>query len=328
MDWFERITGFPEDDYRRTRSRLAMEGTELVSLVNGSRHHAGRFELVTLAELRARPSAALKRGRTTSRPVVGDARALHADPAFRGATFQVASQFNVLEMPAPSVTPEHGVSGYAHDHTQGPACAMAAGAATIWRNYFAPVPGNPAGHGQTARHQLDGLRPLGDTLAAALGCDVSALWTMRNGYALCTEPGLAAIAQHLRGLTEEALDGLRSQLAVGVQRDADVTDLPVGQRHRVTQVFCSALPVAYTPLRQADWQPLAQLVLEATYEATFLAAMETCAQTGPKPLLLTRVGGGVFGNRAEWIDAAIDRSLRLFADAGLDVRPVIYGRPG
>jgi hypothetical protein len=40
----------------------------------------------------------------------------------------------MLEMVGPDVTPEHGVTGYAHDRTRGPACAMAAGAATIYRN--------------------------------------------------------------------------------------------------------------------------------------------------------------------------------------------------
>ena len=41
-------------------------------------------------------------------------------PEFAGALFQVASQFNLLEMVSPDVTPEHGVSGYAHDLTLGP----------------------------------------------------------------------------------------------------------------------------------------------------------------------------------------------------------------
>jgi hypothetical protein len=43
----------------------------------------------------------------------------------------LASQFNLLEMTGPSVTPEDGVTRYKDDPTQGPACAIAAGAATI-----------------------------------------------------------------------------------------------------------------------------------------------------------------------------------------------------
>ena len=92
------------------------------------------------------------------------------------------------------VTPEHGVTRYQHDHTQGPACAIAAGAATIYRNYFAPVGG---GHGQTKNRQFDGLADLGNALSSALGQPVQALWKMQNGYALCTPAGLDAIADHL-----------------------------------------------------------------------------------------------------------------------------------
>ena len=44
-------------------------------------------------------------------------------------------------------------------------------------------------------------------------------------------------------------------------------------------------------------------------------------------VLLTRVGGGVFGNADEWIDDAIMRALRLTQDFDLDVRMVSYGRP-
>ena len=51
-------------------------------------------------------------------------------------------------------TLEQGMTRYAGDPTQGPACAIAAGAATIYRNYFAPV-GNK--FGQTKDRQLDGL---------------------------------------------------------------------------------------------------------------------------------------------------------------------------
>lgn len=55
--------------------------------------------------------------------------------------------------------------------------------------------------------------------------------------------------------------------------------------HRVTQVFCSALPVSYG-VRSPHWEPLARLVLEACYEATLLAA----AERPGAPVLLTRVG--------------------------------------
>lgn len=42
------------------------------------------------------------------RCLAGDARALHAKPEFGGALFQVASQFNLLEMASPNVSLEDG----------------------------------------------------------------------------------------------------------------------------------------------------------------------------------------------------------------------------
>lgn len=322
MDWFERLTGFREDGYEATRARLAVEDGHLVSKVNGQRHGIGRFETPTLGSLRGASVAQTDRGRTRVSCLAGDARALHRDPDFAGATFQVASQFNALEMVGPNVTPEHGVARYMHDPTQGPACAIAAGAATIWRNYFAPVGGEP---GQTAGRQIDTLAGLGAALSEHLGRPVRSLWEMRNGYALATPDGLRDIGRALQEAPEDTLDRLRAELAVAWHRDVEVTDAPEGERPRVSQVFCSALPVAYTRLPAADWEPFARLVLEAAYEATLRIAATTAAGGGSATVLLTRLGGGAFGNVDRWIDDAIWRALRLTELAGLDVRLVSFG---
>jgi hypothetical protein len=143
--------------------------------------------------------------------LVSDARALHRHPDFAGATFQVASQFNALEMVGPNVTPEHGVTRYMHDPTQGPACAIAAGAATIWRSYFAPGGGAV---GQTADRQIDTLAGLGAALSRHLDRPLRSLWEMRNGYALATPDGLHEIGRALQSTSQGTLDQLRAQLAV------------------------------------------------------------------------------------------------------------------
>lgn len=315
--WFEELTGFAERDYGDTRRQLTVEGEELVSRANGARYGIGRLSLPTLAQLRARVSA--DRGpRSTVANVVGDARALHSDPEFEGATIQVASQFNVLEMTGPFVTPEDGVTRYESDPTQGPACAIAAGAATIYRNYFAPLNGQA---GQTSDRQLDTLESLGTVLASRIGLPVTDLWTMQNGYALCTEAGLSAVSGLLSAVSASERDELRGLLSVGLHRDVQVTDVLDGPRRHVSQVFCSALPVSYG-VRSPAWEPFARLVLEACYEATLLAA----AERPDAPVLLTRVGGGAFGNDDQWIDDAISRALRIVTDAGLDIRLVSRGR--
>ncbi|CAN5371531.1 hypothetical protein BH09ACT7_BH09ACT7_30620 [soil metagenome] len=108
VDWFETLTGFREGDYQTTRARLRVEGTELMSSANEKRYEIGQLTLLKLADLRARASLPDIR-RSTVGNLVGDARALHSEPEFAGATVQVASQFNVLELAAPSVTPGDGV---------------------------------------------------------------------------------------------------------------------------------------------------------------------------------------------------------------------------
>jgi hypothetical protein len=320
-DWFANLTGFRERGYGVARSRLMVEGDELVSTINDNRYGIGSLTLPTLAELRTHVDIPTRQ-RSTVRCVTGEARAMHADPVLEGALFQVASQFNLLEMTGPSVTPEDGVTRYSGDPTQGPACAIAAGAATIYRNYFAPVDGES---GQTRERQIDALAPLGATLSARLGRPVSELWTMRNGYAMCTADGLDAITRLLAEGTDELRDELRGQLAIGFHRDVEVTDVCEGPRRLVSQAFCSALPVAYGSVRRSAWEAFARLVLEGAYEATLLAAVEQSLAGGSNIVLLTRVGGGAFGNDDEWIDNAIVRALAVVEHAGLDIRLVGHG---
>jgi hypothetical protein len=321
-DWFAQLTGFREISYEATREQLVVEGDELVSTVNGKRYGIGTLEVPTLAELRARVDVPTD-GRTTVRCVTGEARAMHADPELEGALFQVASQFNLLEMTGPSVTPEDGVTRYSGDHTQGPACAIAAGAATIYRNYFALVDGEV---GQTQQRQINALAGVGKALSSKVGLPVSELWQMRNGYALCTAEGLDAITRLLRGAEDDLRDELRAQLAIGLHRNVEVTDVREGSRRLVSQAFCSALPVAYGSGSPTAWEAFARLVLEASYEATLLSAVEQSSAGGSSIVVLTRVGGGAFGNADKWIDDAIVRALAIVDHAGLDVRLVSHGR--
>lgn len=325
MDWFERLTGFVECGYEETRGRLEIDGCHLRSRINGKQYGIGTLEVVSLGELRERVHARGGRpARVSVRTVVGDVRRLHADGLNAGALFQVASQFNLLEMTGPHVTPEHGVTRYQDDHTQGPACAIAAGAATVYRNYFVPI-GNTTG--QTRDRQLDCLADIGEAMSAALARPVSSLWSMQNGYALCARDGLDAIAKYLSSASSEELDALRGKLRIGLHRDVEVTDADVPVRPFVSQCFCSALPVSYCPgVPLAHWKAFATLVLEAAYEATLLAAVSAAQTGGSNVVFLTRLGGGAFGNADAWIDASIERALGIVRNRRLDVRLVRYGK--
>jgi hypothetical protein len=325
MDWFERLTGFRETDYDDTRAKLKVDGSRLQSLINGKSYGIGELELVPLQALRERvKSAGVAPGRLKARVVTGDVRQMHQSPENAGAMFQVASQFNLLEMTSYDVTPEQGVTRYQHDHTQGPACAIAAGAATIYRNYFAPVGGSD---GQTAKRQFDGLADLGEALSKTMNQPVEDLWKMQNGYALCTRAGLDAVAEHLGKLQPEQIDFLRGKLSIGVHRDVEVTDATGQHRPLVSQAFCSALPVAYTRVPLSHWEAFASLVLQAAYEAAMLAAVLNARRGASNVVLLTQLGGGAFGNHDHWIHAAMRRSLDMVSGFALDVRLVSYGTP-
>ncbi len=325
MDWFERLTGFREIGYEQTRARLEVGDGLLRSRVNQASYRTGELELVSLRALRDRAQAAgSPRGRMRASVVKGDVRRMHGLAENAGALFQVASQFNLLEMVGPDVTPEQGVTRYESDRTQGPACAIAAGAATIYRNYFAPVDG---GEGQTATRQLDGLADLGAALSDALKQPVGALWTMRNGYALATRPGLDAIAKHIGALSDHDVDTLRGKLRIGIHRDVEVTDVEGPRRPLVSQAFCSALPVAYSRVPAQLWASFARLVLDAAYEATIWAAVLNAQRGASNVVLLTLLGGGAFGNAGDWIHNAMRRALEMVRDRDLDVRLVSYGVP-
>jgi hypothetical protein len=325
MNWFRRLTGFDETTYEETRCRMQIDGRCLRSLINDQIYDVGELEIVSLQALRERvQSAGGLRGRLRARVMTGDVRHLHQSPEYVGALFQVASQFNFLEMTSPDVTPEHGVTRYENDKTQGPACAIAAGAATIYRNYFAPVGDE---FGQTNNRQLNGLADLGAALGDALSQPVDMLWTMRNGYALCTAPGLDAITKLLDSSASEDVAILQGKLQIGVHRNVEVTDSDDSPRPFVSQAFCSALPVAYSRVPSIHWRSFASLVLESAYEATMWAALENAQRGRSNLVLLTSLGGGAFGNHPEWIHAAIRKALMLAAPFNLDVRLISRGSP-
>ncbi len=310
--------GFSEKTPTQVRENIQIEGETMTSLVNGKSYQCGKLTTPSLANLRT-DLTKYKNGqsRLKLKEIVGDVQQMHQDEENAGALFQAASQFNLLEMTSPHVVPEEGVGIYQYDRTQGPACAIAAGAGTIYRNYFAEVNGKI---GQTKDNQIDCLQDLGDIL----GNENNRLWTMENGYALPTKRGLEEIKKQLRSKDEAEKDILRQSLRIGIQQDTQITLNDCS--HTVTQAYCSALPVAYSNLPADLWTEFAQLILEASYEATFFSALKNYERTGNKCVLLTLVGGGVFGNRSAWIFNAIERSLKIFADTPLEVAIVSYGQ--
>lgn len=326
--WFEELFGFKETDYNTTKANLEFKPPYLRSLVNGKQYNVGSFYVGALSDFRfftpylGHVRESTENGLKVSQ-IVADVRQLHVDPNNAGATFQVASQFNLLEMPNPNITPEMGVSNYQHDRTQGPACAIACGAGAVFRNYFARVSEEHCG--QTDKQQINTLIRLEWELQVTserLGMgSFDILGEYKNGYVLITQEQLNrinAILEHLNNDFE-----LMSRVFVGVHYGIDVT-LPAAS-HSVNQVYCSALPIAYNNCKLESWERLAKLILKANYLATLYAVLNIANKSKSNVIYLTLLGAGAFGTPIEWVLESMFYALSHFKGHSLDVRIVSYG---
>ena len=270
---------------------------------------------------------------------------------------QVASQFNYLEFPDPTCTPNAGITSYREDPTQGAACAMACAAGTAYRNYLVHVPRSDGTcqRGQTKDEQLNALRGIEVFMGKPY-------WQVTNGYIESTDEALDELNATVLSNPHFA-NAIKSRLMIGIQKDTQVTSpydilIPTANNsyicqtgkypHFVTQTYNSAVGIAYSQCNKASWVPLAKLILEASYEATLLVgALNTlrwlrahadtidhdgmCARitiTDLPAIFLTKIGTGVFGNDDSWVQEAITKACeRVSSDhrVPLNVKIVHYG---
>ena len=323
VQWFTDLWGFKEgNSYSQNAAKFKMDGDTLVCESSPHpRQHVGKFETPTLAELRSRvPSAAAasSSGLTfenlaTPAGVVG----LILDPANAGGVFQAASQFNCLEMIGPGISPRQGVARYASDPTQGPKCALACPAGTIYRNYL----WEGKGQGDVQINCLDEVEKLIGNVDKEKN-DLAVYWHMQNGYALPPSGApMRKLGERLKADAQLAA-ACEAALKVGVHWD---TQAKPPHTHNVCQVYASAVPVAYSSASAADWETFARLVLRSAYEATLAVGAIQATPDKRVSVYLTFLGGGAFGNRKEWINDAIRDAMKKFAKSPIDVKLLHYG---
>jgi hypothetical protein len=314
--WFKSLTGFDEESRVQVQSNLSVNDNIMTSKVNGNKFVFGNLQIPTLGELQnACPNLNSFTDKIKVSEIVADVQELHAQLENENALFQVASQFNLLEMVGPNITPEHGIDRYEHDRTQGPACAIACGAGTIYRNYFVNI-GDQIG--QTSSNQIDCLCLIDEEL----NNKEQQHWEMKNGYALINNSGIKNINKTLEQFNDSQREALKQKLKVGIQWNTEVTLATT--KHLVSQIYCSALPVSYYNLAAHNFEKFARLILEATYEATFYAGLINYKNTGSNKVYLTLVGGGVFGNEVSWIIDSIQKTITKFKNCPLNIQIVSY----
>jgi len=315
--WFEKLVGFKENNPKQVRENIEIVDNKLISKINNREFIFGKLEIPSLEELRKQVDLIGKyNSQIKVSEIVGNIQTFHKDASYNNSLIQVASQFNLLEMVNPYRTPEDGVGIYEYDATQGPACAIACGAGTIYRNYFTNVDGQI---GQTSTKQIDCLNEVGIELEN----DKFNHWEIKNGYAFASRSGLKSISKQIRNKSENDYEELKGKLRIGVQWNSEVTISK--NENFITQVYCSALPISYSDIETKMWSDFAKIVLEATYEATLYIALKNYENTKNNKVFLTLIGGGAFGNKYEWIFDAIAKSIKKFYKTPLDIKIVSYG---
>ena len=331
MAFFD-LVGFHDSkgSYADAKNRLEHTDGEIVCPENGKSYGVGVFELVSLTELRERvgkvskdvPSANEKvfPQIRDNKPEKEDVKNYLRSKEYNGALFQVASQFNLLEMQDTNSTPEDGVEIYWHDHTQGPACAQATIGATLYRNYFIK---NGSQKGQTAFQQVNCL----NDVLSALNMEQNIDYQYENGYICLTKNQFSVVNGAINKLSVQQRNDVMGLLKLGIHWNAQVNNESKPMNQRVSLILCSALPLGHYArpgVSLSDAEHLAQIILDGTQEATFLAGiLNKKLHSGSDKIVLTKVGGGVFGNPHEWIVNARYRSQCMFNE-NLDILQYHY----
>lgn len=282
------------------RGRIRLDAAGLATVETAERaYRGGRFETVALGELRRRADHAREQaGQQPARlrlwvfdgaSPLTDIGALQATAA-PGSLFQVASQFNCLESPAPCVT---DVSYYPSDSTQGPRASVSAFPGTLVRHYAAP--------------QLDGSRFVQVTNGEQINllADVCrpGVAQVRSGYLLTAD---VADPPALARVLEEQFDAVRVgvhdelEVVLGYDWDGGVPSPPP----TIGQVFTSTVAggmYGLLPKNEPAWEAICRRLQRAAYLGTLLAA----AGLGKGQAVLTLIGGGVFRNPVRLIWEAI-----------------------
>jgi hypothetical protein len=271
--------------------RIRFDAAGLATVETTARtYKGGRFETVPLGELRRRallarqqagePAARLRLWVFDGASPLTDIGALQAMAA-PGSLFQVASQFNCLESPAPYVT---DVSYYPSDSTQGPRASVSAFPATLVRHYAAPRADGShfvqVSNGAQINLLADVCRP--------------GVVQVRNGYLLAADiadpPALARVLEDQFDMVRVGVHD-EVEVVLGYEWEGGVPSPPP----MISQVFTSTVAGGmYGPLPASDpiWETICRQLQRAAYLGTLLAV----ASLGKGQTVLTLIGGGVFHN--------------------------------
>jgi hypothetical protein len=222
-----------------------------------------------------------------------------------------------LEFISASDSAKRGITKYVSDHTQGPAASISAAPGTLYRNYYVP-------------HVVDGVPYEGQLEAQINLLESVPLVPVKNGYVRFDPVTIVNLHENATFDWKAAVN----KVQVGLQVNTQVTsgekthrlEMCTDDQQVVSQMFSAAMDLGGWGNPSDD--PLvikaACMMLEASYKATILAAKINAAQTQNARCFLTLMGGGVFGNKPNWIVDAILLQKKEIIESGVDFYLVLF----
>jgi hypothetical protein len=233
-----------------------------------------------------------------------DAWNMPNDPINAGTVFQAASNFNSLEQTSPDEIPG-AVKSYFGDNTQGPILSLGAHAATLWRRHVLGeiVPGDP--RRPDARSADEWSKYPAITVKGSVPGVASTVRTTVGGWLDMTQAAydadwkasivadeIAAVADAARFFGCWQVRGCHSFVSVDGARKVGIRLDPP----KIHQVFSSAVDLQQMGRLDAGATAEYKAFSKAALLASYWNALKCAQRIGASSVVLTLMGGGVFGN--------------------------------
>ena len=269
---------------------------------------------------------------------------LQADPAFAGATFQVASNFNSLEQYKNDVYPQDvPLAEYQNDKSQGPMAALGATPASIYRMYRWGGGYPTKDHDDDKYKIYPGMMIYEPSDLYKAGVRVTAGgWLGVNSADKPTSVSGGGEVDYNSSLFTAPDTNWEDRIgmaSVGVYR-CEVTHgfnkssgyFRLQSPNIVNQVFCATIDM--DPTRGVSQKVQESLLRKWQIVCQFSAYLNTlifAAKAGSKVVFLTLIGGGVFANDPEIICTQMFNAIHAFTlgyteeAKGMSINIVLYG---
>ncbi|HEV2600698.1 MAG TPA: hypothetical protein VGT41_00235 [Candidatus Babeliales bacterium] len=263
-----------------------------------------------------------------------DIRRMHE--IYPNAFFMIASNFNALEGGMGQFN--RNLNGMNHAPVQGEEAALATMGAAIYRRYLVPrinqlqdLGGIFDLQGMKPEEEDGGARPF---ITSKIDAKKAITRKDMEGFAVTLHKDIvvtSGASTDPNALDRQMIDRSDKRRKIPICNKQMPTQGP--NVVTVSHILTSAHDLSGLPRKQNNpgavdttsraypaQAEIARAVLDASYEATILTAMEYCADQ----LILTLIGASAFRNDAKWIVETLERLIPLIVASNIDIKIVLF----